>query len=394
MSAHIAVFNIPAAGHVNPTLPVVEELARRGHRVSYAVTAHFRCAVEAAGAEPVLYTSVFGDHYTHPYTPEALPAEGLRLLDEAVETLKRFEEVYENDRPDVILYDQMAWAARFLGAKWNIPTVRLHPSYGSNEAFSIRSRFPPAPEAAPEVIELTGRLADFLPTVGLEGVDPAEFFSAIEDLALIFLPREFHYDGDTFDERFVFTGPCLGDRSAFQGSWTNPGGKPVLFISLGTAFTGFAEFFPAAVEAFADSRYRVVLAVGDHADPAALGELPATVEVHRQVNQLDVLSQAALFVTHGGMNSVMEALAHGVPMVVVPQSSEQRATAERVEELGLGRHLPREATTAATLREAVEAVLGDPATAEKLGSLRDVVRGTSGPAVAADAVEGYLERIA
>ncbi|WP_031075223.1 macrolide family glycosyltransferase [Streptomyces sp. NRRL WC-3742] len=393
MSSHIAVFNIPAVGHINPTLSVVEELVRRGNRVTYTVTEHFRASVEASGAEPVVYTSVFGDYYTHPYTPEALPAEGLRFFNEAVETLKHFEAVYENDRPDVILYDQMAWAARFLGAKWNIPTVRLHPSYGSNEVFSIQSRFPLASEVAPEVIEMMGQLAAFLPSVGLEGVGPVEFFTKIEDLALIFLPREFHYDGDTFDERFVFTGPCLGDRSAFQGSWTNPGGKPVLFISLGTAFTGSAEFFPAAIEAFADSEYRVVLAIGNHADPAALGELPANIEVHQHVNQLDVLSQAALFVTHGGMNSAMEALAHGVPMVVVPQMSEQQATAERVEELGLGAYLPSEKATAASLREAVETVLGNPATAEKLGALRDAIRGTDGPVVAADAVEGYLKRL-
>lgn len=344
---------------------------------------------------------MFGDRYTHPHTPEALTAEGLRLLDEAVESLGRFEEVYANDRPDVILYDQMAWAARFLGAKWNIPTVRLHPSYGSHEVFSIESRFPPASEAgpevasevSPEVVELADRLAAFLPSVGLEGVGPAEFLGTVEDLALIFVPREFHYDADTFDERFVFTGPCLGDRSAFQGGWTNPGGKPVLFVSLGAASTGSAGFFPAAVEAFADSEYRVVLAIGDHADPRTLGELPATIEVHRHVNQLDVLSQAAVFITHGGMNSVMEALAQGVPMVVVPQTNEQRATAERVEELGLGAYLPSGGADAAALREAVAAVLGDPATAEKVGALRDVVRATSGPVLAADAVEGYLERL-
>lgn len=390
MPSHIAFFNIPAVGHVNPTLPVVAELARRGHRVTYTVTDHFVPSVEAAGAEPVRYTSVFGDYYRHPYTPEELPKEGMRFLNEAIGTMPQFEEFYGDDRPDVILYDQMAWSARFLAAMWGIPTIRLHPSYGSNEVWSIQTKFPMAEFDDGPVIEMAGRLAQLLPSVGHEGVGPMEFFTHIEKLALIFLPREFHFDGDTFDDRFVFVGPCLGDRSAFQGSWSYTGDDPVLFISLGTAFTGWSEFFGTAVEAFGGTPWRVVLAVGNHVDPAALGELPVNVEVHKHVNQLDVLARASLFVTHGGMNSAMESLAHGVPMVVIPQMSEQEATAIRVGDLGLGRYLRREDTTVEFLRKAVAEVADAPEVRERVARMRDTIRSVDGPAVAADAVERYI----
>jgi MGT family glycosyltransferase len=388
--AHLAFFNIPAVGHVNPTLPVVEELVRRGHRVTYTVTDHFRVSVEATGAEPVLYDSVFGDYYRHPYTAEELPKEGLRFLNEATSTLPRFEEFYGDDKPDVILYDQMAWAARFLGAKWGIPTVRLHPSYGANETWSLQAKFPMATFDEGPVVEMAGKLAALLPSVGYPDTGPMEFFTHIEKLALIFLPREFHYDGDTFDERFVFTGPCLGDRSKVQGSWSYDGDEPVLLISLGTAFTGWSEFFSTAIEAFGNTPWKVVMAVGNHVDPETLGELPANFEVHRRVNQLDVLSRASLFVTHGGMNSAMESLYYGVPMVVIPQMSEQVATALRVEELGLGRYLKREDTTVESLRQAVADVSQDATVTERVREMRDAVRSVDGPVVAADAVEQYL----
>ena len=390
MPSHIAFFNIPAVGHVNPTLPVVEELVRRGHRVTYTVNDHFVSAVEAAGAEPVRYESIFGDYYRHPYTPEALPGEGLRFLNEATTTLPVFERFYADGKPDIVLYDQMAWAARFLAKQWEVPVIRLHPSYGSNETWSIQTKFPMASFDDGPVIEMMGKLAALLPTVGYPDTNPVEFFTHIEKLALIFVPREFHFDGDTFDERFVFPGPCLGDRSKFQGSWSYDGDDPVLFISLGTAFTGWSEFFTHALTAFGNTKWHVVLAVGNHVDPASLGELPANFEVHQRVNQLDVLSRASLFVTHGGMNSAMESLYHGVPMVVIPQMSEQEATAIRVEELGLGRYLKREDTTVDSLRAAVDGIAGERSVTERVRDMQQAIHKVNGPVVAADAIEQYL----
>src|SRR4051794_18925568 len=67
-----------------------------------------------------------------------------------------------------------------------------------------------------------------------------------------------------------------------------------------------------------------------------------------------------VFVTHGGMNSVMEAIYYGVPMVVVPQQPEQAMTATRVAELGLGVALEPEQVTTGALRDAVATISGEP----------------------------------
>lgn len=184
------------------------------------------------------------------------------------------------------------------------------------------------------VVEMAGKLAQLLPSVGHEGVGPMEFFTHIEEQALIFLPREFHFDGDTFDERFVFTGPCLSDRSATQGSWTYDGTDPVLFISLGTAFTGWSEFLTMVGEAFGHTAWHVVLAVGNHVDPASLGAQPA--------------------------------------------------------KLGVGRYLEREDTTAETLRTAVTDVAQDAGVAANVEELSAVMRKVDGPTVAAGAIERRL----
>jgi MGT family glycosyltransferase len=291
-----------------------------------------------------------------------------------------------------VLHDFMAWGGRFYGSKHGIEQARLFPSYGINESFSIQARFPLATFEDEKVIEMVGKLAALLPEYGLDP-DPMAFFQDIPELGIIFMPRAFHYDGDTFDERFVFAGPCLRDRSGFQGSWEprHPE-RPTLLVSLGTAATGWAEFFPLAVEAFADSPYEVVLATGDHVTPEELGELPAHITAQRHVPQLDVLTRSTVFVTHGGMNSVMESLYHGVPMVVIPQMNEQTANGLRVEELGLGVHLERDAVKAEVLRDAVDRVAGDTEIAARVRALSDEMKAVDGPVVAADVIESYLAR--
>jgi|UniRef100_A0AAU3HMJ1 MGT family glycosyltransferase len=390
MSSHIAFLNFPAIGHVNPTLGVVEELVKRGNRVTCTVTEHFVPAVRGVGAEPVVYESVFGEFYRSPYTAEANAGEGMRCLNEATSLVQQVGPFYEKNKPDLIAHDFMAWGARFHAAKNDIPVVRLFPSYAWNEHFNIQERFPLAEFTDPQVMEMIGKLAALLPEFGLPA-DPMAFFQGVEKRGIVFMPRAFHYDGETFDERFVFAGPCLGDRS-FQGTWqpASPD-RPVVLISLGTAATGWPEFFSLAVEAFRDlTDHEVVIAVGDHLDAAELGELPPHFSVRRHVPQLDVLRHARLFVTHGGMNSTMEALYHGVPMVVIPQMNEQRANGLRVEELGLGRHLAKEDTTAQSLRAAVDQVTGDASVTERVSALGESMRAVDGPAVAADAIESFL----
>ncbi|MGW1148837.1 nucleotide disphospho-sugar-binding domain-containing protein, partial [Streptomyces sp. NPDC002454] len=125
-------------------------------------------------------------------------------------------------------------------------------------------------------------------------------------------------------------------------------------------------------------------------DPDAFGDLPDHFRIFRRVPQLDVLRHAGVFLTHGGMNSTMEALHHGVPMVVVPQMNEQRANGLRVEELGLGRLLSVADTTVESLRENVAGVHADQGIKDRVDALRARMHQVDGPTVAADAIEGFL----
>jgi MGT family glycosyltransferase len=79
--------------------------------------------------------------------------------------------------------------------------------------------------------------------------------------------------------------------------------KPLVYISLGTLFNAQPEFYRRALAAFAHGRYQVVLSVSCKTPISSLGAIPSHVIVQPSVPQLDILQRAALFITHGGMNS-------------------------------------------------------------------------------------------
>jgi MGT family glycosyltransferase len=125
-------------------------------------------------------------------------------------------------------------------------------------------------------------------------------------------------------------------------------------------------------------------------DTAALGPLPATVEIRPRFPQLAVLRHAAAFLSHSGMNSTMEALSYGVPLITFPQMPEQVANADRVQELGLGERLDAGTVTTEALRAAVSRVTSNPGVRTNLDRMRKAIRDSGGATRGADMIEEYL----
>jgi len=120
------------------------------------------------------------------------------------------------------------------------------------------------------------------------------------------------------------------------------------------------EFYQQCFAAFDDTAWQVILSYGTRIEQAALGAIPRNFLVAPQVPQLEIPPRTDIFLSHGGMNSVMESLSFGVPLVVIPHILAQEVTARRVQELGLGLALDTATVTADHLREAVAQVAHDP----------------------------------
>ncbi|MET8171842.1 macrolide-inactivating glycosyltransferase [Streptomyces clavifer] len=391
--AHVAMFSIAAHGHVNPSLEVIRELVARGHRVSYAIPASFAEKVAATGAEPVIYTSVL--------PTEDNPEDwGTELIDniepfltDAVQVLPQLVEAFRGDEPDLVLHDITSYPARLLAHRWGVPAVSLWPNLVPWEGYEEE-----VGEPATAALRQTdrgrayyARFEQWLTENGLGDVPPDDFV-ARPRRALVLIPEALQPNADRVDrDVYTFVGACQGER-ADQGEWKRPAdaGK-VLLVSLGSSYTNEPAFYRACLAAFGDlSGWHTVLQIGAHVDPAALGDVPAHVEVHAWVPQLSVLKQADAFITHAGAGGSQEGLATATPMVAVPQAVDQFGNADMLQALGVARHLPKEEADAASLRAAVLALVDDPEVAARLERLRERMAAEGGTKRAADLIEAEL----
>ncbi|MEU8786280.1 macrolide family glycosyltransferase [Streptomyces sp. NPDC048637] len=391
MAKHLLFVALFGHGHVNPTLPLVEELVRRGHRVDYATTAEHSDAVTKAGAHWVELKLQSPEVLNPPrnFGPEEIPAWMRSMFAEMRALHPVLREYCAAESPDAICYDVMNWPARVVAEQLGLPAVRFIPNFASNEAFSLFDDvMAEAGDENPLLATLAAECADFSAELGVT-LDPQSVLNFTEKLNLVFIPRAFQPAGDTFDERFHFIGPSLGAREHAEPWSPADPESPVLFISLGTVFNDRPEFFRTCIEAFGEGPYQVAMAIGN-LDRAALGEIPPTIDVRPYFPQPAVLRHADVFISHAGMNSTMEALYYGVGLITVPQMPEQAANAGRVQELGLGVQLDTATVTAEALRAAVTQVASDSTVRTHLDRMRTVVRDSGGAVRGAEVIEEYL----
>ena len=152
---------------------------------------------------------------------------------------------------------------------------------------------------------------------------------------------------------------------------------------MGTVLKGSVSFFQNCADAFRNENIDVIISVGQKFDSAKLKNLPSNVYIYKFVPQIDVLKMADVFVTHGGMNSVSEALVYGTPMVVIPLVSDQPVNARCIERLGVGKRLEYSKVNANTLKRTVLSVASDSSikiNLVKVQNLIDLAPGNKGGA--------------
>jgi MGT family glycosyltransferase len=314
------------------------------------------------------------------------------MIQESPQVIPHLLESVRAEQADCLIYDSMFLWGRIVAQTLQIPAVALRPSYAANQhvnAFAGYTRFQPPPE---RIAILNDTLAQLRTLYGVPLFDMRSILMHTEPLKIVFLPRAFQPAGETFDASYLFVGPSFRpDRDArLAFPFEQLSGQPLLYISLGTVFHQQADFYRTCFAAFSGTEWQVVLSVGPNVDRAALPAIPENFIVAPRVPQLDVLSRANLFISHGGMNSVMESLSYGVPLVVVPQISEQAATAQRVQELGLGIALDREMVTAERLREAGALIARDPFFHRRVQAMQQEIDESGGYQRAVDALSDFV----
>jgi MGT family glycosyltransferase len=393
--AFVCVLGHPAAGHINPTLPLVSELRRRGERIAYFATEPFRARVERAGAE-------FRSYGCQEMFERNLGAGGMLggmsgLMQTTEQILPGLIREIRAARPDYLLIEAHAVWGNLLAQTLGAPAIALCSMFAMNETLiSAACLVEHLYGSAPRDLAVEGLLAlgDYyesarrlLRDFGAASPGMIDFLGNRQRLNLVFTAREFQVGAGAFDDSYRFVGPSVAGREEFREFPVERlAGRSPILISMGTMYNDEAEFYGRCFQAFGGWAEPVVLAVGHRVDRARIPEPPANFVVAEYVPQVALLEAAKLFITHGGINSAHEAMMHGVPMLVLPQRADHYVVARQVDVVGAGMVLDRSEASVERLKDAARRVLADPRFRESSAAMGEHLRAAGGPVRAADEV--------
>lgn len=397
--AKILFLNVPGHGHVNPSLPVVAELSRRGHAVIYYNTEAFRAQIERAGAEFRPYpgpnltaTDISQQARNLVQFTLTLLSESHRLLPFVIDELKREE-------PDVVINDSIClWGQQ--GAHLlelpSISSITTLVMEGVSGQFTWRDWLSFALGALPRLPRLLILRRRLVRDYGPHVFPNDYIFPATGALNIVYTSRTFQPATEFIDDTYRFVGPALDPslRDSVGFPFHKLDDSRVVYLSLGTVYQTNRDFYRTAFESFKDHPARFVLSIGRQTEPSTLEPIPHNFIVQQVVPQLELLQSTDLFVTHGGINSVHEGLYHDVPLVVVPQQFEQLLNGRQVITHGAGVLIgdapPYGRVSPAELREAVQTLLEDPTYQSAAARIGQTLREAGGHRRAADEIESFL----
>jgi zeaxanthin glucosyltransferase len=223
------------------------------------------------------------------------------------------------------------------------------------------------------------------------GIDWSDFAATTSKLAVITqTPKEFDFPAIRWPAQFHYTGPFhdKNGREPIAFPWNKLDGRPLVYSSMGTLVNGLDKVYKSVLRALEDlPEIRVVLSVGENVKPESLGTIPSNVIVVRTAPQIELLKRAALCITHAGLNTALESLAEGVPMVAIPIGYDQPGVAARIAHHGVGEFVDIAELTVERLRGLIEEVLNTPGYRQKARWFQKVIAQTHGLDLAAEVIE-------
>jgi len=390
--AKFVFVNIPSHSHVNPTLPIVQELVARGEEVIYYLTTPFKQAVEATGATFRSYeskieeiTRTAGSSGKPVGLPMYMPEESLFVLPQILEDIRA-------EQPNCLVYGAMCLSGRLATEILHIPAISFRTFFVFNDFLAniFRQNAGRDPETRAAFQTTVQQLCT---QYGVQPFNIESIFTHEEALNIVGFPRAFQIAGESFDNRYSFIGSAIAPRGEhIEFPFEQLENQPVIYISHGTVFNDRPDFFNLCFEAFADTPWKAVLSLGKQVDRSKLHAIPDNFIVRPYVPQLEILKYARVCVTHGGMGTIIEALAQAVPLVVIPSvTSDATVNARRVDQLGLGVMLDERTLTAQELRETATRVNGDPAFYTRTVQMQQEIQNAGGYPQAADLLQKFIK---
>lgn len=412
----IGFVSLPLSGHLNPMTTLARKLQSRGHEITF---------IGVPDSEPIVRAA--GIHFM-PYCEREFPIGSIAKEWGSVAKMRGDEiivHLYETLEPsllkpalehlpakinetgvEVLVLDIAHFFVELVPMSMGIPYVHVWNVLNLDFSGSTPVAFFGWPnESNPETIAknveglkwisgLMGPIAEitknYADKVGLKvnWNDPAATTSKLAVISQT--PKEFDFANIPWPSQFHYTGPFHdGVGRPWQPfPWEKLDGRPLIYVSLGTLLNGLVPIYRTILDALGTlQEAQAVLSIGNNLNSDDLGLVPSNTIVVPSAPQIEILERAALCITHAGLNTTLESLAKGVPMVAIPLGFEQPGVAARIAHHGAGEVIEVEDLTVARLSEVIQRVQSNPDYRDRACFFKDVFAETRGLDMAAEIVE-------
>lgn len=402
-----------ATGPLNTMLPLGQELQQRGHRVTLFGVPDTQPKALAAGiAFSPVGTAEFPLGASAAGLSKLGQLQGLVALQYTIDLLKQLSMVMLQDAPaaiqaagvDALLVNQGVVEGGTISEHLQLPFVTVCSAVVLNQELSIPPfcthwQYSPAGWAKLRnqigyavLNRIAKPMRDLLDEYRQSWrlprySSPNDAYSPLAQISQA--PAEFEFPRQELPPWFHFTGTYHTAASRMSVPFPDDqlDGKPLIYASMGTLQNRLKWVFETIASACEGLDVQLVISLGGSAKPESLPDLPGNPLVVEYAPQLELLQKATLMITHAGMNTTMECVQQGVPMVAIPVTNDQPGVAARIAWTGAGERVPIGQLNIPRLRNAVRQVLSQDSYKQQVLRLQEATHRAGGVGRAADIVE-------
>ncbi|MGF1576106.1 MAG: glycosyltransferase [Cyanophyceae cyanobacterium] len=410
---HFSIFCFPSTGHLNTFIPLGHELQQRGHRVTLVGVLDVKATVLAAG----LGFQPIGEQ-TFPIGTVAARLSQLGTLKGLAATRHTSQLVYDlaeiclQEGPVILqrigvgacIVDQVTSEGGTVADALGLPFVSVCSALALNWHVEVPPCFTPwgyskYPWAQLRnfmaylwLYRLTSPLRHRIAAVRQQRQlppheDPNDAYSQLAQISQ--QPLEFEFPRQHLPQNFYFTGPFhrASPLAPPPFPFETLTGQPLIYASLGTLQNQLPGVFETIAIACQGLNVQLVIALGRTLHPDLLPTFPGNPIVVDYAPQVALIQRSALVITHGGLNTALECLTYGVPMVAIPITNDQLGVSARIAWAGVGQMIALKRLTVQRLHQAIQTVITEPSYRGNAARLQKAIDQAGGVAKAADIIE-------
>jgi MGT family glycosyltransferase len=380
--SHFGIISPPVPGHIHPMSALGRELIARGHRVTYLQMLDLE---EKIASEDIEFEPLGQSDHPRGSLPVSLARlgqlQGLQAIRFTIDAVARTTEMVCRDAPaairrkgiDALIVDQMEPAGGSVAEHLGLPFVTICNALAINRDPAVPPAFSPWGPGRSLLARVRNgvgyTVSDWMTRPVARVVaeyrhrwrlprleSPEDSFSRLAQICQ--MPRQFDFPRTNLPPTFHYVGPLRRRRARqIEFPWDRLDGRPLVYASLGTLQNSREPVFRCFAEACKGLDVQLVISHGGGLTKDQASQLPGAPLVVSYAPQEELLARTRVTLTHAGLNTVLDSLTHGVPLVAVPITYEQPAIARRVEWCGAGETIPFASLHPSRVRTAITAVL-------------------------------------